>query len=230
MIGKWLASRKRRVVLATKASIVVGPPRGIDNSAAHLRAELEASLKRLGVEHVELFYIHRREQARPIEEVVGTLKELISEGKIGGYGLSEVAPYTVRRAHEVHPVRAVQNEYSLWTRLPELGMIQTCKELGIAFVPFSPLARGALGQEIVDPATMAKGDFRLNIPRFQSDNWHAQSRSASKRSVALRRSGASVRQRWLLPGRWRKGRISSPYPARVTRSIWPIGLALPTLC
>lgn len=170
-IGKWMASRKKRFAVATKASIVAGPPRRIDNSAAHLRAELEASLKRLGVDHVELFYIHRREFERPIEDVAGTLKDLVSEGKIGGYGLSEVAPATVRRAHEVHPVSAVQNEYSLWTRLPELGLIQTCAELGIAFVPFSPLARGALGREIVDPGKMEKSDFRRNIPRFQGDNW-----------------------------------------------------------
>lgn len=171
VIGKWLARSNKRPVLATKASINPGPPRRIDNSAGYLRAELEGSLKRLGVDHVDLFYLHRREQERPIEEVVSTLKDLISEGKIGGYGLSEVSPSTVRRAHEIHPVTAVQNEYSLWTRQPELGLIQACRELGIAFVPFSPLARGALGREIVDTSTFAKGDFRSGVPRFQGDNW-----------------------------------------------------------
>lgn len=197
VIGKWIATRRRRPVIATKASIIAGPPRRIDNSAAHLRSELEGSLKRLGVDHVELFYIHRREQERPIEEVAGTLADLVREGKIGGYGMSEVAPYTVRRAHEVHPVRAVQNEYSLWTRQAELGMLQTCAELGIAFVPFSPLARGALGEQPVDPAAMARDDFRLKIPRFQGDNWrrnlamierfrsHARERGVSPAALAI---------------------------------------------
>ncbi len=171
VIGEWLRTRRHRPVIATKASIVGGPDRRIDNSAGHLRAELEGSLKRLRVDHVDLFYIHRHEEARPIEEVAGTLAALVAEGKIGGYGLSEIAPYTLRRAHGVHPCRAVQNEYSLWTRQPELGLIQTCRELGVAFVPFSPLARGALGQTAADPAMMAPGDFRLQIPRFQGENW-----------------------------------------------------------
>lgn len=171
VIGEWLRTRKHRPVIATKASIVGGPDRRIDNSEAHLRAELEGSLKRLGVDHVDLFYIHRHEEARPIEEVAGSLKRLIDEGKIGGYGLSEIAPYTLRRAHGVHPARAVQNEYSLWTRQPELGLIQACRDLGVAFVPFSPLARGVFGQTVADPAAMQPGEFRLQIPRFQGDNW-----------------------------------------------------------
>jgi aryl-alcohol dehydrogenase-like predicted oxidoreductase len=171
VIGDWIRSRKHRPVLATKAAFVNGPPRRVDNSAAHLRAELEASLKRLGVDHVELFYIHRHEQTRPVEEVAETLKTLVQEGKIGGYGMSEVAPYTLERAHAVHPVRAVQNEYSLWTRQAELGLIQRCKALGTAFVPFSPLARGALGHTILDPASLVKGEFRTQIPRFQPENW-----------------------------------------------------------
>jgi aryl-alcohol dehydrogenase-like predicted oxidoreductase len=171
VIGQWLSTRKHRPFIATKAGIIGGPNRRIDNSAAYLRAELDGSLKRLGVDHVDLFYIHRHEEARPIEEVAGTLSDLIREGKIGGYGLSEVAPYTLRRAHAVHPVRAVQNEYSLWTRQPDLGLIQACAALGTAFVPFSPLARGVFGRTVADPATMAPGEFRLQIPRFQGDNW-----------------------------------------------------------
>jgi aryl-alcohol dehydrogenase-like predicted oxidoreductase len=171
VIGEWLRTRRHHPKLATKASIVGGPNRRIDNSESHLRAELEGSLKRLGVDHVDLFYIHRHEEARPIEEVAGTLAALVAEGKIGGYGMSEIAPYTLRRAHAVHPCRAVQNEYSLWTRQPELGLIQACRDLGVAFVPFSPLARGALGQTIADPAMMDPTEFRLQIPRFQGDNW-----------------------------------------------------------
>lgn len=169
VIGRWLASRKARVTLATKAAIVQGPPRRIDNSDAHLRAELEASLRRLGRDHVELFYIHRREADRPLAEVVGTVQRLIDEGKIGGYGLSEVAPATIREAHALHPVTAVQNEYSLWSRQPELGVIQCCAALGIAFVPFSPLARGMLGDRPLAPPT---DGFRGTNPRFTGMNFN----------------------------------------------------------
>lgn len=170
-IGAWLRTRPHRPVIATKASIVSGPARRVDNSPAHLRAELEGSLKRLGVDHVDLFYMHRHEQARPIEEVAETMAALIREGKIGGYGLSEIAPYTLRRAHAVHPVMAVQNEYSLWTRQPDLGLIQTCAELGVAFVPFSPLARGVFGDPMLDPDLQDPGPFRRQIPRFSAENW-----------------------------------------------------------
>jgi aryl-alcohol dehydrogenase-like predicted oxidoreductase len=120
---------------------------------------------------VDLFYIHRREEARPIEEVAETLGRLIDEGKIGGYGLSEVSPGTLRRAHAVRPCSAVQNEYSLWSRQPELGLIQTCAGLGVAFVPFSPLARGVFGDPPVDPRALPPGDFRLQIPRFHEPDW-----------------------------------------------------------
>ena len=171
VLGQWLAIRKHAATLATKASFVSGPSRRIDNSCAHLRAELEGSLRRLGVEHVALFYIHRHDPATPIEEVAGTLSRLVEEGKIGGYGMSEISPGTLRRAHAVHPCRAVQNEYSLWTRQPELGLIQACEDLGVAFVPFSPLARGALGRDVLDPATLPAAEFRRQIPRFQGRDW-----------------------------------------------------------
>jgi aryl-alcohol dehydrogenase-like predicted oxidoreductase len=171
VIGDWLRTRKHRPVIATKAGIVPGANRRIDNSAAYLRAELEGSLKRLGTDHIDLFYIHRHEGARPIEEVAESLKTLILEGKIGGYGMSEIAPYTLERAHAIHPVRAVQNEYSLWTRQADLGLIQRCRALGTAFVPFSPLARGALGHSMLDPTTLPKGEFRTLIPRFAAENW-----------------------------------------------------------
>jgi len=170
VIGKWLASRRADVVLATKAAFVSDPVRRIDNSAAHLRAELEGSLRRLGRDHVDLFYLHRREAARPLDEVIGTLARLIEEGKIGGYGLSEVAPYTLRAAHAIHPCRAVQNEYSLWTRQPELGLIQECARLGVAFIPFSPLARGMLGEV---PLPQPTDSFRSTLPRFMGENFAA---------------------------------------------------------
>ncbi|MDB5660213.1 MAG: aldo/keto reductase [Cypionkella sp.] len=168
IIGKWLASRRPEVVIATKASFVAGPPRYIDNSEIHLRTELEASLKILNRDHVELFYIHRREHNRPLAEVIGTLSRLIEEGKIGGYGMSEIAPDTLRAAHKLHPCMAVQNEYSLWSRQPELGMIQACKALGVAFIPFSPLARGMLGER---PLAVPDDGFRSTNPRFTEPNF-----------------------------------------------------------
>ena len=172
VIGRWLASRKPEVVIATKAAIVNSTPRSFDNSEAHLRAQLEGSLRRLGREHVELFYIHRRDIRIPVEEVAGTLARLIEEGKIGGYGLSEVAPSTLRRAHAEHPCRAVQNEYSLWSRQPELGLIRACKELGVAFVPFSPVARGMLG-DIALRLDQVQDGFRASNPRFMEPNFSA---------------------------------------------------------
>ena len=168
VIGHWLRTRKPQVAIATKASVVNGPPRRIDNSERHLRAELETSLRRLGRDHVELFYIHRRDHAHPLDEVIGTLSRLVEQGLIGGYGMSEVSPDTIRRAHSVHPCTAVQNEYSLWTRLPELGVIQTCKALGVAFVPFSPLARGMLGDV---PIARPTDGFRGTNPRFTEPNF-----------------------------------------------------------
>jgi aryl-alcohol dehydrogenase-like predicted oxidoreductase len=171
VIGKWLGLRKPDVVIATKATIVTAPVRRFDNSETHLREELHKSLKRLGRDHVELFYIHRREAARPVEEVVESLGRMIDEGLIGGYGMSEIAPTTLRRANAVRHCMAVQNEYSLWTRLPELGLIQTCAELGTAFIPFSPLGRAVFGRDIPDPRTFAPGDFRLTIPRFHDPDW-----------------------------------------------------------
>ena len=171
VIGAWLRTRPHRPHIATKAGIVSGDSRGINNAAAHLRAELEGSLRRLGVDHVDLFYLHRRDPGHPIEDVADTMGQLTAEGKIGGYGLSEIAPDTLRRAHAVHPVRAVQNEYSLWSRQPDLGLITTCAELGVAFVPFSPLARGALGAPMLDPDQHDIGPFRKQIPRFSPENW-----------------------------------------------------------
>jgi aryl-alcohol dehydrogenase-like predicted oxidoreductase len=172
-IGEWLASRRpaQTPVIATKAGIVAGAERGVSNDPGYLRAELDGSLTRLGVDRVDLFYLHRRDPARPIEEVASLMADLRAAGKIGGYGLSEVAPATLRRAHAVHPVTAVQSEYSLWTRQPDLGLIQTCAELGVAFVPFSPLARGVFGQPMLDPDQHDIGPFRALIPRLQPDNW-----------------------------------------------------------
>ncbi len=169
LIGRFLRESRARVLVATKAAIRFVPATGerrVDNSPAHLRSALEKSLKRLGRDHVELFYIHRREADRPIEESIEALAKLKREGKIGAIGLSEVSPDTLRRAHKVHRIAAVQSEFSLWTRDVEKHMLETCRELGVAFVAFSPLARGMLTGTPVDPTTFAKTDFRRVNPRF----------------------------------------------------------------
>lgn len=171
VIGKYLAAHKPDITLATKVGIIPGPPRRFSNAADYIRSELESSLEKLNRDRVELYYIHRREAERPVEEVVETLAALIEEGLIGGYGLSEVAPATLRRAHAVHPCMAVQNEYSLWTRQPELGLIDTCLDLGVAFIPFSPLARGMFGETPLSPESFEDSDFRKSNPRFMRPNF-----------------------------------------------------------
>ncbi|RPE67292.1 aryl-alcohol dehydrogenase-like predicted oxidoreductase [Pacificibacter maritimus] len=173
VIGRYFKEigTSRPITLATKVGIVPGPPRTINNEAGYIRRELEASLTRLNRDHVELYYIHRREQDRPIEDVAETMGKLIEEGLIGGWGLSEVAPTTIKRAHAVTPLRAVQSEYSLWSREPELGVIQTCATLGIAFVPFSPLARGMITANDLTPNTFEPHDFRRVNPRFVEPNF-----------------------------------------------------------
>lgn len=171
VIGEYMAAKNPDVAIATKVGIVPGPPRRFDNSADYIRSELEGSLKRLNQDRVALYYIHRREAERPVEEVAETMAALIEEGLIGGYGLSEVSPATLRRAQAVHPCMAVQNEYSLWTRQPELGMIQACAELDVTFVPFSPVARGMLAETSVDPKQMAPTDWRAKSPRFTDPNY-----------------------------------------------------------
>lgn len=174
LIGDYLRQSGNRFHIATKAGIRRDASgQRFDNSATYLRQALEGSLKRLNTDHIELYYIHRREQGRPVEEVADTLAGFVREGKIGGYGLSEVAPATLRRAHAVHPVSAVQSEYSLWTRLPELGVIQTCRDLGVTFVPFSPLGRGMFGDGFPDLSGHGPESFMRNNPRFQSPNFEA---------------------------------------------------------
>ncbi|MCO6383229.1 MAG: aldo/keto reductase [Vannielia sp.] len=214
-IGVWLKASGKRPVIATKASIVPKPKRHFRNDEDHLRSELEGSLTRLGVDRVELFYIHRREQERPIEEVVESLVRMKEEGLIGGYGLSEVAPGTIRRAQAVHPCMAVQNEYSLWTRLPELGVIQTCAELGIAFVPFSPLARGEMSETAPDRAAMRDNDFRRVSPRWQDPN-HGYNQEALNRFRAYAKGRGVATSKLALA--WVLGRGDHLIPIPGTRT------------
>lgn len=200
-VGAYLSTRNHPFVLATKAGIVPVSPRRYDNSAAYLRECLEASLKRLKRDHVELFYVHRREAERPIEEVMEAMVRFKEEGKIGAIGLSEVAPSTLERASAVHPVAAVQNEYSLWTRLPELGMLQACQRLGTAFVAFSPLGRGVFTSKMPDPAAFSPADFRVTSPRFTEPNFsHNAERIARFRAFAQARgvSPAALALAWVL--------------------------------
>jgi aryl-alcohol dehydrogenase-like predicted oxidoreductase len=176
IIGEYQQQTGHRFKIATKGGIVIGGARGeTNNSAPWLRKALEGSLERLGVDKVELYYIHRRDWSIEIEQVVETLEGFRAEGLIGGFGFSEIAPASLRRASSVAPVAAVQNEYSLWTRYPDLGLIQTCRELGTTFVPFSPLARGMFGEARLDPADFGDMDFRRTGPRFQEPNFTANS-------------------------------------------------------
>jgi aryl-alcohol dehydrogenase-like predicted oxidoreductase len=172
VMGNYLKKNpaaKKRFSIATKGGFRINP-RGISNEAGFMRECLEGSLRRLGVDHVDLYYIHRRDHSIPIEEVTGTLARFVEEGKIGGIGYSEISPASLHRATAVHHIRAVQSEYSLWTRVPELGLLQACEKLGTVFVAFSPLARGVLGNVVLDPSTLPD-DFRRNIPRFSSENY-----------------------------------------------------------
>ena len=172
IIGEYQSLNKYEFHVATKGGIVRGAARGVnDNSETGLRKSLEGSLKRLKVDYIPLYYIHRRDYTFEIEDVSGTLKKFIDEGKIGGFGFSEISPSSLRRASKIHHVTAIQNEYSLWTRYPDLGMLQTCKELGTTFVPFSPLGRGILSNNDLTPLNFSETDFRKNQPRFLEPNF-----------------------------------------------------------
>jgi aryl-alcohol dehydrogenase-like predicted oxidoreductase len=172
LLGRFIAQggseRRQQMVLATKFGIVRASgqyERRIDNSPTYIRAACEASLRRLGVERIDLYYCHRRDPAVPIEDVVGAMSELVASGKVGALGLSEVSVETLRRAHAVSPIAAVQSEYSLWSREPETGMLAACAELGTAFVAYSPLGRAFLTGTL-DVSQLADNDFRKHNPRF----------------------------------------------------------------
>jgi len=204
VIGSFIAKNSNQFKIATKGGIQRAPgstERVFNNGSAYLRECLEKSLKNLGVEYVDLYYIHRRESNLPIEEVMETLVAFKNEGKIGGIGFSEIAPSSLRRAHAIHPVTAVQSEYSLWTRGAELGMVQACDELGVAFVPFSPLGRGVFTRSAPDPSTFTKIDFRKNNPRFLEPNYSYNHNAVDQfRSFASDKglSPASLALAWIL--------------------------------
>ena len=175
LVGRALAGRREQVVLATKFGFQrdADDPgkRVINGRPDYVRAACDASLRRLGTEHVDLYYLHRVDANVPVEETVGAMADLKRAGKIGHLGLSEVSPATLRRAHAEHPITALQSEYSLWTRDPEGGVLETCRELGIGFVAFSPLGRGFLSGEIRRFEDFTADDYRRRHPRFQGDNF-----------------------------------------------------------
>jgi len=174
LVGKALRGRRDRVVVATKFGIMRaedGARLGISGKPEYVRAACEASLKRLGVEVIDLYYQHRVDAATSIEDTVGAMAQLVKEGKVRCLGLSEASPTTIRRAHAVHPITALQSEYSLWSRDPEEGVLPTCRELGIGFVPYSPLGRGFLTGQIQRFEDLAPDDFRRFNPRFQGENF-----------------------------------------------------------
>lgn len=207
LLGRFLAqggaARRAQVAIATKFGIVRAAgqyERRIDNSPAYLRAACDASLRRLGVERIDLYYCHRRDPSVPIEDVVGTMADLVATGKVGAIGLSEVSEGTLRRAHAVHPIAAVQSEYSLWTREPENGILAACAELGVAFVAYSPLGRAFL-TGVVNASTLTDNDFRKSNPRFVGEA-EANNRRLVEALAAFAQarglSSAQIALAWLL--------------------------------
>lgn len=172
LVGSWLRGKRERVVLATKFGIVrSGQHRSISGKPEYVRSACEASLKRLGVDTIDLYYQHRVDPTTPIEDTVGAMAELVREGKVRHLGLSEASPATLRRAVAVHPIAALQTEYSLWSRDPEDALLATCEELGIGFVAYSPLGRGFLTGALRRFEDLAADDYRRYSPRFQGENF-----------------------------------------------------------
>jgi aryl-alcohol dehydrogenase-like predicted oxidoreductase len=175
LLGKFLAGRRDKIIVATKFGIVRDPNdetrRLMDGSPANVRRSIEGSLKRLRTDHVDLYYLHRVDPNTPIEETVGAMAKLVEEGKVRFLGLSEAGPKTLERASKVHPIAALQSEYSLWSRDPEDGVIDTCRRLGIGFVAYSPLGRGFLTGQLKRFEDLAADDYRRYSPRFQGENF-----------------------------------------------------------
>ncbi len=204
LVGEALAPFRGQVAIATKFGFKLGPKgeqMGVDSRPEHIKEVAEASLKRLKTDTIDLFYQHRVDPAVPIEDVVGAVKKLIQEGKVKHFGLSEAGVQTIRRAHAVHPVTALQSEYSLWWRKPEVEGLPTLEELGIGFVPFSPLGKGFLTGKIDENTTFDKSDFRRLVPRFTPEARKAnQALVDLLRQIADRKNAtpAQIALAWLL--------------------------------
>ncbi|MFE6826280.1 aldo/keto reductase [Streptomyces sp. NPDC057690] len=204
LLGRALKGRRDQVVLATKFGLVShggDGPGNLDSGAANIRTAVEGSLRRLGTDHIDLYYQHRVDPDVPIEETAGALGELIAEGKVRAFGLSEAGPETIRRANAVTPVTAVQSEYSLFTRDPEARVLPTLRELGIGFVPFAPLGRGFLTGAIRSTDDFAEDDFRRDNPRFTGENFQHNLRLADEVQAVAAEADATAAQvaiAWLL--------------------------------
>ncbi|MCU1523327.1 MAG: aldo/keto reductase [Microbacteriaceae bacterium] len=204
LLAKAFDGKRDQVTIATKFGTLLhrgDGSRGLDGSAENVRLSVEGSLTRLNTDHIDLYYQHRMDPSTPIEETVGALSELIAEGKILHYGLSEAAPETIRRAHAVHPVTALQTEYSLWSRDPEAEILPVVRELGIGFVPYSPLGRGFLTGTIRSLDQLEATDFRRNNPRFEGGNLEANIRIVEQVDAVAAEIGAKPGQvalAWLL--------------------------------
>jgi aryl-alcohol dehydrogenase-like predicted oxidoreductase len=214
LLGRALKSHRDEVVLATKfgrISHARGGARTLDSSPANIRAAAEGSLKRLGTDHIDLYYQHRVDPSTPIQDTIGALAELVAEGKVCHIGLSAAGPATIRRAHAVHPVTALQSEYSLWTRDPEAEVLPLTRELDIGFVPFSPLGHGFLTGKIRSTEQFDDGDWRTTNPRFTGENFQHNLRIADQIEAVAAQAGATPAQvalAWLLA----KGDNIAPIP------------------
>ena len=202
LLGNTLRGRRSEYVLASKCGMTgVDGVRVIDGRPETIKATCEQSLARLQTDVIDLYYLHRWDRNVPIEDSVGALADLVTAGKIRAIGLSEVSAATLRRAHAVHPVTAIQSEYSLWTRNPELGMLDACRELGVGFVAFSPVARAFLTGKLTDPDRFEPRDIRRGMPRFQGENWQANLRLLAPYEALAAEAGCTPAQlalAWLL--------------------------------
>ena len=204
LVGQATAGRRDQAVLATKFGLISrrdGEQRGLDSRPENVRVAAEGSLRRLGTDHIDLYYQHRVDPDVPIEDTVSAMAELVRAGKVNHIGLSEASPATIRRAHSVHPVTAVQSEYSLWTRDPEDEILPLLRELGIGFVAYSPLGRGFLTGQIRSPDQFEPGDFRASNPRFAADNLAQNMRIVAEVEAVAAEANATPAQvalAWLL--------------------------------
>lgn len=194
LVGEVLGPHRKEFVLASKCGLNNGDKRELNGRPEILKATCEDSLKRLRTDFIDLYYLHRWDRRVPIEESVGTLSELVAEGKIGAVGLSEVSADTLRKAHAVHPIAALQTEYSPWTRNPEIAVLEACRELGTAFVAFSPVGRGFLAGGVLDPSALADGDFRKDMPRFQGEAFAANLRLYRSFAALAQEAGCTPAQ------------------------------------
>lgn len=198
LLSKALKGKRDKVTLATKFGIVRNPSnptvRGMNGKPEYVQQACEASLKRLEVEVIDLYYLHRVDPATPIEDTVGAMSQLVKQGKVKAIGLSEVSPSTLRKAHKIHPITALQTEYSLWSREPEDELLETCRELGVAFVAYSPLGRGFLTGQIKKFEDFEANDFRRYSPRFQGENFQKNLDIVKKLESLAAKKGCSTSQ------------------------------------